>query len=263
MERNREVRLDPSRLLPGAKSILSFALAYRHERPMPPENERTGRISCYAWGRDYHRVLEKKLKKIKQKILSANPEASVYYEVDTGPVLERYWAERSGIGWIGKNSNLIVHGLGSFVFLAALVTDLEYIYSHSADPKCGNCEACMKACPTGAILEPGVIDCNRCISYSTIEHRGEIPEEIRERTSPWVFGCDTCQEVCPWNQDAPLSVEPDFAPRPGLANPSLEWLMHLSPEDFEKHFQGTPARRAGIEGLRRNAEILLRNMPDD
>ncbi len=216
MERNREKRLDPSRLLPGVKSVISLAIAYRHKPLVFPEGEPTGRVSCFAWGRDYHRVIGKKLKKIKMEIISSNPEARVYYEVDTGPVLERYWAERSGIGWIGKNSNLIVPGLGSFVFLAAVVTDLELEYGRPMERKCGDCQACMKACPTGAIVEPGVIDCRRCISYWTIEHRREIPEEIQSRISPWVYGCDTCQEVCPWNQNVPFSEDPDFAPRAGI-----------------------------------------------
>jgi epoxyqueuosine reductase len=193
------------------------------------------------------------VKKMKRFLLEKNPEAKVYFSVDTGPVLERYWAERAGIGWIGRNGCLIVPDIGSWVFLGVLITDLEMEYDSPAERKCAECGKCMEACPTGAIVEPGLVDARKCISYWTVEHKGEFPDGVKKEFRGRVFGCDICQAACPWNEKVPVSPIGDFAPREGVANPDLEWMANLSKEEYDERFRGSAMRRAGVEGLRRNA----------
>jgi epoxyqueuosine reductase len=193
------------------------------------------------------------LRKMKRWLLEKKPDANVYYSVDTGPVLERYWAERAGVGWIGKNGCLIVPELGSWMFLGVLITDLELQYDTPAERKCAECEKCIEVCPTGAIVEPGRVDARKCISYWTVEHKGEFPDGVKKELRGRVFGCDICQEACPWNEDVPVSPIEEFAPRPGIANPDLEWMANLSEGEFDERFRGSVMRRAGLEGLRRNA----------
>lgn len=250
-------RTDPRKLLPGARSVVALAVPYHHPRPQPPDDPTRGKVSCYAWGRDYHRVVSAILRRLRAFILERAPKANVYAEVDTGPVLERYWGERAGIGWIGKNGCLIAPQLGSWVFLGILVTDLELDYGLPAERNCDDCTRCIEACPTGAILEPGLVDARKCISYWTVEHRGEFPDRPKPDLHGWVFGCDICQEVCPWNREPPVSPVEDFAPRPGIADPDLLWLACLSPDDYQQRFRGSAMRRAGLAGLRRNARGVM------
>lgn len=257
MARRVAERKDPRKLVPGARSVVAVAVPYFHPRPSEPADTGCGKVSCYAWGRDYHRVVSGMLRRLKGFILERRPDATVYAEVDTGPVLERFWAERAGIGWIGKNGCLIVPGFGSYVFLGILITDLELDYDEPAERRCGKCTKCLEACPTGAIVEPGLVDAGKCISYWTVEHRGDFADEVEGSLSGWVFGCDLCQEACPWNRKLPVSGISDFAPRPGIANPDLAWLAGLSAEEYERTFRGSTMRRAKVEGLRRNARAVL------
>jgi len=174
-------------------------------------------------------------------------------------VRERAWAARAGLGWIGKNSLLLHRELGSWLFLGALLTTAELAPDTPAADRCGSCRACLDACPTGAIVAPRVVDSNRCIAYHTIENRRDIPGDIKKRLGDWVFGCDACQEACPWNRRAPETAEPDFRLRPGVAGPPLDELADMTEEAFGARFNGTPVRRAGLEGMRRNARAVRRN----
>jgi epoxyqueuosine reductase len=259
MARRKELRQDPREKLPGARSVVVVARNYFWPRPQAPAG--SGRVSCYAWGRDYHRVLAKPLRALAQRIRSLEPGAQCYTCVDSGPVLEKFWAARAGIGWIGKNSLLLRYDAGSWFLLGVVLTTAEIEPDNPVPDQCGGCTRCIDACPTGAIVEPSVVDSRRCISYHTIENRGDVPREIQERMGPWVFGCDVCQEVCPWNDAAVPTSEPDFRPRPGHANPEVAALATMSEATFKKLFSGSPIMRAKHQGMQRNARIVLKNPP--
>ncbi len=256
-------RADPRRLFPGCRSVVSLAMNYwpGEERAVTPPGR--ARVALYARGRDYHRVMGTKLEALAAWLEEASGEPARAF-VDTGPVLERAWAERAGIGWIGKNANLLTRTRGSWLLLGEILARAELEQDEGPHPDfCGTCTACLEACPTGAIVEPGVVDSNRCISYWTIEHRGGIPEERREGIGDWIFGCDVCQDVCPWNRS--------FARERGREDLGfLEDLHGLDPEEvlamdeaaFRKRFSGTAIMRARWDGLRRNACIVLGNRRD-
>jgi epoxyqueuosine reductase len=193
--------------------------------------------------------------RLAQFLTELAPGSESFLSVDSGPVLERSWAARAGVGWVGKNSLILRRDIGSWFFLGAVVTTVELEADSPVEDHCGSCRACLDACPTGAIVEPQVVDSNRCISYHTIENRGEIPEAVRERMGDWVFGCDICQEVCPWNRFAVETTEPDFAARAGAPYPSLEALLEMSEETFDAAFAGSAVRRAKHAGMQRNARI--------
>jgi epoxyqueuosine reductase len=250
-------RLDVRVLCPGARSVIALAINYRHPRPEPDGRGPHGRVSRYAWGRDYHRVVAGRLKELKRRILRLARDALVYYEVDTGPVLEREWARKAGIGWIGKSANLLVPGVGTMVFLATIVTDLELPPDTPMEECCRDCTLCMEACPTGAIDRPGRVDARKCLSYWTVESRREMEKPIREGIGDQLFGCDVCQEVCPFNKVGAHSREADFAPRPGMAWLNLHELLGMSGEEYDQRFRGSVIRRAGLEGLKRTAGVLL------
>ena len=270
-------RRSPALAMRGARNVIVCALNYNTALPSSTDAQETaesatgphGWISRYAWGDDYHRVLSEKLdaliEQLRQEI--AEPfEARAY--VDTGPVVERVAAKYAGLGWLAKNTCLINQDLGSWLFLGVIVTTLDLVVSLApaetpAPDLCGNCTLCIDACPTGAIVEPYVLDARRCISYLTIELRGAIPPELREPLGRHVFGCDICQDVCPWNRRAPETDLPNFQPRRcgehSLFSPPLEWLISLTEEEFREIFRGSPVKRAKWRGLVRNACIAIGN----
>jgi len=250
---------DPELVLPGARSVLMLGMNYRTEEPAAASPGH-GRVSRYAWGADYHDLIHGRLKKLVQQVHELAPGAKARGVVDTAPLLEREFAQLAGLGWVGKNTLLLNRQAGSWFFLAALLTDLELDYDdlHETD-HCGTCTACLDACPTQAFVSPYVLDSRRCISYLTIELREAIPLELRAGMEDWVFGCDVCQDVCPWNNKAPQANEVDFQPRPG-ANPlELAALFDLTDETFRNRFRHTPLWRTKRRGLLRNAAIVLGN----
>jgi epoxyqueuosine reductase len=270
-------RRSPALAMQGARSVIVCALKYNTAFPLSTEFPQShgevsgprGWISRYAWGDDYHKVLGEKLEALIRRMREDFPEpfeARAY--VDTGPIVERVAAKYAGLGWLAKNTCLIHEELGSWLFLGAIVTTLDLAASLGpaetpAADLCGNCSLCIDACPTGAIVEPYVLDARRCISYLTIELRGEIPEEFREAMGRHVFGCDICQDVCPWNRRAPSTPLVNFQPRrrkeKSLFSPDLEWLISLGEEEFREMFRGSPVKRTKWRGLVRNACVAIGN----
>lgn len=257
MAATKGIRQDVRLTLPGARSVVVVAHNYYAERPQAPGN--CGRVSRYAWGRDYHNVLRKPLKALARHVSETDPAAEHYCCIDTGPVMEKAWAVRAGIGWLGKNSLVLREDACSWFFLGVVVTTAELAADSPVPDRCGACTKCMDACPTGAIVQPYVVDARRCISYLTIEHRGDVPEGLRRHFGNLVFGCDICQEVCPWGRSARVSSEPDFHPRNGQANPDLTDLGSMGEDDFERRFAGSPLRRATFSGMQRNVRIAMEN----
>ncbi|HNR29927.1 MAG TPA: tRNA epoxyqueuosine(34) reductase QueG [Candidatus Hydrogenedentes bacterium] len=257
MARTRAARQDPQLLLPGAKSVIVVARNYHHPRPEQPPG--SGKVAAYAWGRDYHKVLRRPLRALAATVEGFEPGARTYCRIDSGPVLERAWAARAGVGWIGRNSLVLRRDLGSWFFLGVILTTVELAPDRPVEDCCGSCRACIDACPTRAIVAPGVVDSRLCISYHTIENRGEIPEALHAAFRDWVFGCDICQEVCPWNRFAKTTDEAAFHPRPGVAHPALAELAEQDEDAFNARFAGTPVRRAKHGGMLRNARIALGN----
>ena len=254
MQRRMAERLDPARVLPGARSVVAVALNYR------PEDEDAdpswAPVARYARGRDYHDVMGPKLAAIESYLAEAAGARSRAY-VDTGPVLERDLAARAGLGWIGKNTMLLHPALGSWFFIGVVLTTAELDVGASMPDRCGSCRACLDACPTAAFPAPYVLDARRCISYLTIEHRGDIDPALQPLIGDWQFGCDRCQEVCPWNRRAPATAEPAFAPRgpyPGAAE-----IARMEDGEFRRRFAGSPLLRPRAAGMRRNASIALAN----
>ncbi len=257
MARTKAMRQDVQQRLPGCQSVVVAARNYYSERPPKPEGAAVGRVSNYAWGRDYHRVLDKPMKRLAQFISELQGEGPrARYSVDAQPVLEKAWAERAGIGWQGKNSLILRKGLGSYFFLGAVLTTLPLAPDPPALDACGSCTACLDACPTDAIVAAKVVDSNKCISYQTIENRGEVPEAIAQKHGDWVFGCDICQEVCPYNRKAPVTDETGFHPRENQAWLRLDRIKSMTDEDHRAQYRGTPLMRPKAAGLRRNAHII-------
>ncbi len=257
-------RASLARVAPWAKSVVVCAVNYNTDHPYSTQAKEPGRgwISRYAWSReDYHDAVLRRLKQVEAALHEAAHDPSIVTRayVDTGPIVERVFAKYAGIGWIGKNTCIINQKKGSWLFLGVILTSLELQPDMPAPDRCGTCTRCIDACPTDAILAPYKLDSNRCISYLTIEKRGSIPEELREGMGNHVFGCDICQDVCPWNRKAAVSTAPEFSPRPGLVNPALEWLAQMSAEQFGETFRGSPIRRTKLEGLRRNTAIAVGN----
>jgi epoxyqueuosine reductase len=260
----REAYRHPAHVLEGARSIIMLAMNYSTSHPGEVAAATgQGRISRYAWGNtDYHNLIRDRLNSLAKFLLELVPTATARGVVDTAPLMERELAQLAGLGWIGKHTLLLNRNAGSWFFLAALLTDLELVYDlpHETD-HCGTCRACLDACPTDAFPQPRVLDASKCISYLTIELREAIPLELRAGMGHWVFGCDVCQEVCPWNSHAPKSQEPEFAPRPDSNPLDLIALFDLDDAEFRSRFRNTPLWRPRRRGLLRNAAIVLGNRP--
>ncbi len=252
---------------PWARSVVVCAVNYNTEHPYSTAVNKPGHgwISRYAWGReDYHESVLRRLREVETKLkgFCGNEAVETRAYVDTGPLVERVYAKYAGVGWLGKNTCVIHQKIGSWIFLGVIVTSLELSADLPAPDRCGTCTRCIDACPTNAIVAPYELDSNKCISYLTIEKRGPIPEEIREGIGHQVFGCDICQDVCPWNRKAPATDKPEFQPRDGLVNPALAWLAEISAAEFREKFRGSPVKRAKHSGLRRNALIAIGNSGD-
>ena len=255
MERNFDMRLDPRKIMNGAKSVISLTYNYYTDKLQKDENFK---ISKYAFGTDYHVVIREKLKNllflIKEKVGDMNGRVFV----DSAPILERAWAKKSGLGWIGKNTNLISKNVGSFFFLCEIIVDIELDYDHLTTDHCGTCTACIDACPTNAIVEPYKVDGSRCISYLTIELKENMPEYAKDSYDKWIFGCDICQDVCPWNKFSKPHNEPLFnADEKFLSMSKNEWL-EITKETFDKVFKDSPIKRTGYDGLKRNIKFIKR-----
>jgi epoxyqueuosine reductase len=254
-------------VFPWARSVVVCAVNYNTAHPYSTQahDPARGWISRYAWSReDYHETVLRRLREVESNIkeLSAPNQIETRSYVDTGPVVERVYAKYAGIGWLGKNTCLINQKIGSWLFLGVIITSLELMPDLPAPDRCGTCTRCIDACPTNAFVGPHQLDSNKCIAYLTIEKRGAIPEELREGIGHQVFGCDICQDVCPWNRKAPATDKPEFQPREGFINPALVWLAEISEEEFRQVFRGSPLKRAKRDGLRRNALIAIGNGGD-
>jgi epoxyqueuosine reductase len=262
MSKNTEKRQDVRNLVTGARTVISCAINYNTDFPYSTskEDKLKGWIARYAWGDDYHTVIKDKLTALKEHIVEnseAGEDDRIY--VDTGPVLERMYAKYSGIGWIGKNTCLINQEIGSWLLIGELITSIELEYDNKAAERCGTCTLCIDSCPTDAITEPYVLDSSKCISYLTIENKGSIPREYREATGNNIFGCDICQDVCPWNGKPETGTEQAFLPRDGLFNPNLEELAGLDQEQFSAMFKNSPIKRSKRKGFIRNILVAIGN----
>lgn len=256
MENYFDMRLDPRKLVPGAKSVISLMLNYF---PEAVQNLNAPKISKYAYGEDYHKVIKKKLKEFIFELNENIGEVNGRAFVDSAPVLDKAWAQKSGLGWMGKNTNIIHPKEGSYFFIAEIISDLELNYDNPIQDYCGTCTACIDACPTNAIVDPYKIDGSKCISYFTIELKDEIiPNEVKGKFKDWVFGCDICQEVCPWNRfSKPTKVE-EFKPKKELMNMTKTEWQEITEEVFEKIFQKSAVKRTGFKGLKRNLNFVFK-----
>ena len=257
MARNSEKRCNPTLLVEGSRSVISVALNYYPETKQPQENPQ---FAYYAYGKDYHDVVKSKLQTLLDYIKSLEPTTEGRAFVDTAPILERYWAAKAGLGFIGKNSLLIIPKKGSYFFLGELIINLELTYGTPLDLSCGNCTRCLDACPTSAIVKPRVVNASKCISYQTIENRGEIDEQVISKMNNRFYGCDICQQVCPWNRYSQPHRTAEFNPSQAFLDLSFDRLDNLSVEDYQKIFKGSAVKRAKFTGLKRNLEALRQNM---
>ena len=271
MARDPARRANPKQILPEAKTVICLALNYypgdypeiKVESEPPHIN---GRLSRYAWGKDYHLILEQKLDRLAEYLQQeAGHPVKIKRYVDYGPILERAYASRAGLGFIGKNTLLITHEFGSWVFLAELITDLDLAQDltdtieNRPSSQCGSCTLCIDACPTGALIGPFTLDARKCISYLTIEYKGDISTNLQTQMGDWVFGCDICQEVCPYNQQTPIAKDPESAQGAG-PRLNLEEMLSMNEETFKTHYQDTPLLRPKHKGLQRNARIVANNL---
>ncbi|MEC4050257.1 tRNA epoxyqueuosine(34) reductase QueG [Flavobacterium sp. SUN046] len=246
-------RLDPTLLVEDSKSVVSLLLNYYPEQTQNPDSYK---ISKYAYGKDYHSVIKKKTKKLLRSIRNEIGDVSGRAFVDFAPVMEKAWAAKSGLGWMGKNANLITQRVGSFYFIAELIIDLELEYDHITTDHCGTCTACIDACPTQAIVAPYIVDGSKCISYYTIELKEALPQEMKGKFDDWAFGCDVCQDVCPWNSFSKPHQEPLFQSYPELLSFSRKDWDEITADTFDKVFTNSPLKRVKLEGLKRNINFL-------
>lgn len=253
MENHFDKRLDPRLLVDDAKSVISLLLNYY---PSETQTSESYKLSKYAYGTDYHFVIKDKLKLLLQAMQEEIGEVNGRAFVDSAPVLDKAWAAKSGLGWIGKNANLLAKQTGSFFFIAELIVDIPLEYDGSTTDHCGSCTACIDACPTEAIVQPYVVDGSKCISYLTIELKDQIPSEFKEKTDNWMFGCDVCQDVCPWNRFSKSHNEPLFNPHPELLEMTYKDWDELTQETFSKVFKKSAVKRTKFTGLQRNIKFL-------
>ncbi len=253
MENHFDKRLDPRLLVDGAKSVISLLLNYY---PQEEQNDDSYKLSKYAYGQDYHHVIKTKLKSLQKFITQEIGEVNGRAFVDSAPVLDKAWAAKSGLGWIGKHSNLLTQQVGSFYFIAELIVDLDLEYDSRVTDHCGTCTACLDACPTQAIVEPYVVDGSKCISYLTIELKNQIPSDFKGKMDDWMFGCDVCQDVCPWNRFSKSHNEPLFNPHPDLLSMTKKDWEEITEDVFKKVFQKSAVKRTKFSGLTRNIDFL-------
>jgi epoxyqueuosine reductase len=254
MERNFEKRKDVKRILPNTKSVISLGLNYYSPESYSEDNS-NGKVSRYAWGKDYHLVIWSMLNELEEELKKIDPSFESISYVDTGPVMDKAWAVRAGIGWLGKHTNVINREIGSWFFIANIMTNYEFDYSEPIPDFCGTCTACIDACPTRAIVQEYIVDANKCISYLTIENKSEISAEFKVKFDNWLFGCDICQDLCPWNQKFPVeTLIKDFHPQNKEIN--LDEVIEMKEEEFKEKFKTSPVKRAKLTGMKRNALFL-------
>jgi epoxyqueuosine reductase len=257
MKKHADKRQNILKLVPGARSVICVAhnyyIGYQHS-----SDKKYAKISRYAWGKDYHKVMKKKLKQLLQTIEQLDPTIEGRLCVDTAPIMEKLWAEKAGLGWQGKHTNLITREFGSWVFLGELIINKSLNYDQPAEDMCGTCTACIKVCPTDAIIEPGILDATRCISYLTIEFWDKpIPDSFAKDMNNWIFGCDICQDVCPWNRFQKETDEDAYLPNKELTHPLLIELADLSEKEYQKRFKYSPLSRLGWRNFLRNVQTVL------
>ena len=253
MERNFDMRLDPRKIVEDAKSVISLTYNYFPKK----EPDKSGfKISKYAYGRDYHFVIKEKLRNLLEFIKDKTGDINGRVFVDSAPILERAWAKKSGLGWVGKNTNLISKQHGSFFFLCEIILDINLNYDYIETDHCGSCTACIDACPTDAISEPYTVDGSRCISYYTIELKDKMPDYAKNTYDDWIFGCDICQDVCPWNKFSRTHNEPLFNPKDEFLSISKNGWIEMTKETFNKVFKNSAVKRAGFDGIKRNIEFI-------
>ena len=257
MERNFDKRLDPRLLVPGCKSVISLLFNYYTKKK--PKKDHEPKISSYAYGKDYHLVVKDKLRELLLRIKNLVGDVNGRVFVDSAPVMDRVWAKKSGLGWIGKNTNLISKKTGSFFFIAELILDLELEYDHPTTDHCGSCTACIDSCPTNALATPYQIDATKCISYATIELKNNIPDSFKDNMRGWIFGCDICQDVCPWNRFSKNHNEPSFKDKKNITDMSKSQWEDLTKDVFDEVFKDSPIQRTGYNGIKRNIDFAFSN----
>lgn len=258
MEKNLHKKKDVNEILPSAKSIISLALNYYTPEKYSNEKDK-GKVSRYAWGKDYHLVIWQKLNQLENELQKLEPELETISYVDTGPVMDKVWAVKSGLGWMGKHTNVINPHIGSWFFIANIITNAEFDYSDHIADHCGSCTACIEACPTNAIVQEYVVDANKCISFHTIENKNDIPLEQKAKFDNWIFGCDICQDVCPWNNKFSLITNiKDF--NPINKEFSFDEIIEMDNENFKSRFAESPIKRTKLKGLKRNVKFIKENL---
>ena len=262
MEKNFHKRKDVKEILLNAKSVISLALNYYTPEKYSNKIDKgkaslpVGKVSCYAWGKDYHLIIWQKLEELETLLKQLEPKLETLSYVDTGPVMDKVWAVKAGLGWMGKHTNVINSNIGSWFFIATIITNYEFEYSEIITDHCGTCTACLDACPTNAIVQEYIVDANKCISFQTIENKNEIPIELKGKFDNWIFGCDICQDVCPWNHKFSISTSiKDFYP----INKELKFdeVFEMENETFKTRFKESPINRTKLNGLKRNARFLI------
>jgi epoxyqueuosine reductase len=254
MEKNLEKRKNIKKILPSAKSVISLALNYYTPESFTNEKDK-GKISRYAWGKDYHLIIWQKLDELETSLKEINPDFESLSYVDTGSVMDKVWAVRAGIGWMGKHTNVINKEYGSWFFIANIITNYDFEYSKQVPDFCGECTACIDACPTDAIVSKYIVDANKCISYQTIENKNEIPSDLKGKFDNWIFGCDICQDVCPWNiKFSQLTTDSDFHPK--NKEFTHKEIAEMDDQEFKNRFADSPLKRAKLKGLKRNSKFV-------
>ncbi len=257
MSRNLEKRKNVKNIISSARSVISLGLNYYTDESHSNTSSK-GKISRYAWGKDYHLIIWNKLDKLIEELKNVEPDFEAVSYVDTGPVMDKAWAVKAGLGWLGKHTNVINREIGSWFFIANIICNKKFKYDTSVEDFCGSCTACIDACPTNAIVKPYVLDSNKCISYLTIENKGEISEEFKGKFDNWIFGCDICQDVCPWNNKfSTYTQNPDFIPQNSNKEIEIDEILEMTQEQFSKRFKNSPVKRTKLKGLKRNASFIV------